>query len=112
QCSLRCLVSYQRIGADSSDAANVGNAAGLLGSHDWKHVLADQHGSIEIDIEDVVPSAPLDFDRITLRTPVTDIIVKDIDPTELGNSGADESCAIALLTDIGSYAFGIEPFLT
>jgi hypothetical protein len=74
-------------------------------------VLADQHGSIEIDVEDVVPSAPLDLDRITLRTPDTNVVMKNIDPTELGDRSADESRAIILLADIGSYAFCIKPLL-
>jgi hypothetical protein len=37
--------------------------------------------------------------------------VKNIDPTELGDRGADESRAIILLADIGGYAFSVEPFL-
>jgi hypothetical protein len=74
-------------------------------------VLADQHGSIEIDIEDVIPSAPLDLDRITLRAPDTDIVVKDIDPTELGNRCSDEGGAIIFPADICRYAFSVEPLL-
>jgi hypothetical protein len=83
QCSLGRLVGNQGIRTDGCDAANVGDTAGLLGPHDRQCVLADQHGSIEIDIEDVIPSAPLNLDRITVQTPNTDIVVKNVDAAEL-----------------------------
>jgi hypothetical protein len=75
-------------------------------------VLTDQHGPIEIYIEDVVPSAPLNLDRITVQTPNTDIVVKYVDAAELRDRGFDEPRAVIFVADIGSHAFSVEPFFT
>ncbi len=74
-------------------------------------MLADQHGARQIDIEDVVPGAPLDLDRIAVPTANTDIVVKDVDAAESGNGRIDQRHAVFLFADIGNHAFGVEPFL-
>src|SRR5713101_8311813 len=74
-------------------------------------MLADLHGAGQIDIEDVVPGAPLDLDRIAVKTANADIVVKDVDAAEPGNGRIDERRAVFLLADVGNHAFGVEPFL-
>src|SRR5258708_5941578 len=74
-------------------------------------MLADQHGARQIDIEDVVPGAPLDLDRIAVPTANTDIVVKDVDAAKPGNGRIDQRRAVFLFADVGNHAFGVEPFL-
>src|SRR5205085_9235674 len=53
---------------------------------------------------------PINLDRITIQTPNTDIIVKDVDAAELGDRGIDERRAVTFVAYISCHAFSVEPF--
>src|SRR5690348_1906756 len=74
-------------------------------------MLADQHRTVQIDVENFVPYLLVDFARVSIRGSDTNVVVQDIDAPEFGDSGLNEGRAILLIADIGSYTFGVQSVL-